>query len=129
MKNRKIPERKKRYSWLVLLTVLAWGLVGAMIVWVDPENVRDLLLPGSYLMFVVPLCLAVFLLLTIVFLSAKRAWWWTMGLVVFIYLRVYGLGTLLNGVLIVGILVCGELYVRMDKMGYTLRHASLNKKA
>ena len=116
--RRKIPERKKRYGWLVFVTVVLWLGVGLMIFLVDPENIRNLIVPGSYLIFTSIFFLAVFLLLTIMFLSAKRSLWWSFGLLIFFYLRIYGLGSILNGILIVGILVCGELYVRMGK-GYT----------
>lgn len=128
-RRRTIPERRKRYGWLVFGTIAAWAGVGLMIYFVDPDNIKDLILPGSYLLFTALFSLAVFLLLTIIFLSAKRALWWTFGLLIFLYLRINGLGSLLNGVLLVGILVCGELYIRMDKMGYTLKHAGVNKEA
>lgn len=126
-RKRAIPERRKRYGWLVFGTVTAWMGVGLMICFVDPDNIKDLIVPGGYLLFAALISLAVFLLLTIIFLSAKRALWWTFGLLIFFYLRINGLGSLLNGVLLVGILVCGELYIRMDKMGYTLKHASLGQ--
>ncbi len=126
-RRRVIPERRKRYGWLVVGTVAAWIGVGLMVYFVDPNNIKDLILPGSYLLFTTLFSLAVFLLLTIIFLSARRALWWTLGLLVFFYLRINGLGSILNGILIIGILVCGELYIRMDKMGYTLKHASVDK--
>lgn len=110
--NKKIPERRKRYGWLVLLTIFFWGIIGAMIVWVDPENVRDLVLSGSYLMFALPLSFGIFLLLTIILLSAKRALWWTLGIMIFLYLRLTGLGNWFNLVLLLGVLTSGELYVR-----------------
>jgi len=124
-RRRAIPERRKRYGWLALGTVAAWVGVGLMIYFVDPDNIKDLIIPGGYLLFTALFSLAVFLLLTIIFLSARRALWWTLGLLVFFYLRINGLGSFLNGGLIIGILVCGELYIRMDKMGYTLKHASV----
>ncbi len=124
-RRRALPERRKRYGWLVVGTVAAWVGVGLMIYFVDPDNVKDLILPGSYLLFTAILSAAVFLLLTIIFLSARRALWWTLGLLTFFYLRINGLGGPLNGMLIIGILVCGELYTRMDKLGYTLKHAGV----
>lgn len=126
-RRRAIPERRKKYGWLALGTIVSWIGVGAMIYFVDPDNIKDLIVPGSYLLFTALFSLAVFLLLTIIFLSARRALWWTFGLLIFFYLRINGLGSLLNGGLIVGILVCGELYIRMDKMGYTLKHASIDQ--
>lgn len=129
MKIKRIPERRKRYGWLVFLTLITWLGLAAIILWVDPENVRDLVIPGTYLLFSAPAGLAVFLLLTIVFLSTKRALWWTLAILVSFYLRIYGLGSALNGGMILGIFVCGEVYVRMKKMGYTHKHASINEEA
>ena len=99
-----------------------------MFLFVDPENIKNLVIPGSYLLFVLMAGLSVFLLLTIVLLSAKRALWWTAGLVVFFYLRVCGMGNLLNAVLLLGVIVCGELYGEMEKMSYTSNRASFKPK-
>ncbi len=115
VERKRIPERKKRYGWLLLITVLIWATIGAMIVFTDPENIANLVIPGSYLLFGLLLTIGIFLLLTIIFLSGKRALWWTVGVMIFVYLRLFGLGSWLNAVLIFGVLVCGELYVRFGK--------------
>ncbi len=106
----------------------AWIGVGALVYSTDPENLKNLILPGGYLLFTSLFSIAVFLLLTIIFMSTKRALWWTIGIIIFFYLKVNGLGNWLNGVLLLGVLVCGELYFRVDKMGYTLKHAGFNQK-
>ena len=108
-------ERKKRYGWLLLLTVLTLCLLLAMVLFVDPENIANLIIPGSYILFVVPFFLGLFLFLTIIFLSAKRALWWSVGIVIFLYLRIYGLGSLFNAILLIGVLICGELYISFTK--------------
>lgn len=115
VERKRIPERKKRYGWLLLITILVWATIGAVVFFADPENLADLIIPGSYLPFGILLTVGVFLLLTIVFLSGKRALWWTAGIMIFIYLRLFGLGSWLNAVLILGVLVCGELYVKFGK--------------
>lgn len=115
MERKKIPERKKRFGWLLFLTGLVWALIVAAVIWVDPENVVDLVIPGSYFLFGVLLFFGVFLFLTIIFLSAKRALWWAGGVMLFLYLRLYGLGNLFNGLLTLGVVVCGELYVRFGE--------------
>lgn len=108
-------ERKKRFGWLVFLTILVWVMIAATIVWVDPENVVDLVIPGSYFLFGALLFGGIFLFLTIVFLSAKRALWWAAGMMLFLYLRLWGLGSLFNALLTLGIIVCGELYARFGE--------------
>ncbi len=125
MERKRIPERRKRYGWLVFLTAFSWLGLAAMILLVDPENVRDLIFPGSYFIFSVPAGTALFLLLTIVFLSARKAFWWTLGLLIFFYLRIYGLGSVLNGGLLLGIFVCGEIYARKGK-AYTRNQTLIN---
>lgn len=117
MRRKKIPERRKRFGWLLFLTLLVWSLIAATIIWVDPENIVDLVIPGSYLLFGTLLFVGVFLFLTIVFLSAKRALWWAGGILLFLYLRLWGLGSLFNALLTLGIIVCGELYARFGEKG------------
>lgn len=82
-----------------------------MIYFVDPENVRDIIIPGSYLPMILLIFGGLFWFFSIVLMSAKRALRWTVGTVIFIYLRIYGLGSLLNGILIFGLLISLELYL------------------
>jgi len=56
-----------------------------------------------------------FWLLSIIFMSATRALRWTMGITLFIFLRLMQLGTVMNGVLILGLLVSWELYQMKTK--------------
>ena len=108
-------DRKKRFGWLLFLTLLVWSLIVATIVWVDPENIVDLVIPGSYFLFGILLFVGVFLFLTIIFLSSRRALWWSTGIMLFLYLRLWGLGSLFNALLTLGIIVCGELYSRFGE--------------
>lgn len=125
MRRKRIPEGKKRFGWLLFLTIFVWLLIAGMVIWVDPENVADLVIPGSYFIFGVLLFFGIFLLLAIIFLSAKRSFWWTIAIILFVYLRLLGLGNWFNVLLILGVVVCGELYI---KMRYTPRDAIVGKK-
>ena len=64
-----------------MLTI--WTLITATVIWVDPENIVDLVIPGSYFLFGALLFVGVFLFLTIIFLSARRALWWAGGIMLF----------------------------------------------
>lgn len=114
-------ERNKRYGWLVAIAAINW-LAIAWVVWrVDPETIKDFIIPGSYFPMLMLVAGGVFWLLSILFLSAARAARWTLGIMVFLLLRVLKLGTVVNGIFIVGLLVCWEVYFfKNNKSGINL---------
>lgn len=76
-----------------------------MIVFVDPQLVRDLILPGSYLPFFLLFFPTSLLSLALIFGNTKRGILAAIGLNLFLLLRIYGLGSWLNLVLITGIVI------------------------
>lgn len=115
-------ERNKRYGWLVFFAVLNW-LAIALAVWkIDPDNMANFIIPGSYLPMGILLTGGIFWLLSILTLSSVRALRWTLGIMAFVYLRVWGLGSILNGVLIFGLLIAWEVYIFKKKPRETVLH-------
>lgn len=115
-------ERNKRYEWLVFFAVLNW-LAIALVVWkMDPENMANFIVPRSYLPMGLLLTGGIFWLLSILTLSSVRALRWTLGIMIFIYLRLWGLGSILNGILILGLLVLWEVYSYNKKPKETVLH-------
>ena len=104
-------RQKKRYGWLVFFAGLNWLVIGLVVWKVDPETMKDFILPGSYLPMTLLVMGGIFWLLSILFLSSTRALRWTIGAVAFLELRVLGLGTAMNGVLILGLLISWEVYL------------------
>ncbi len=103
-------RQKKRYGWLVFFAGLNW-LAIILIVWkVDPETIKDFIIPGSYLPMTVLMMGGFFWLLSILLLSATRALRWSLGVVAFLEMRVLGLGSIMNGILILGLLATWEIY-------------------
>ena len=103
-------KNKKRYGLLVVFLVLNW-LAVAWVVWkVDPENIKNIIIPGIYLPMLILVFGALFWLFSILFLSAKMALRWTSGVCLFILLRFLDMGTILNGFLILGLLLSYEVY-------------------
>lgn len=105
------PERKKRYGILLAMLVVNWAVIIYILTRVDPEGIRDYLFPGSYLPMTVTLFGAFFWLFCVLFLSTKRALRWSLGAIFYVYLRLNGLGSFVNGVLILGILATLEYYL------------------
>ncbi len=108
-------RRKKRYGWLVFFAVINWLAIGLTIWRVDPETIRDFILPGSYLPMTLLVMGGIFWLLSILFLSASRALRWTLGVIAFLEMRFLDLGTVMNGVLILGLLISWEVYAYKSK--------------
>lgn len=103
-------KKNKRYGWLFLFTAINWLAIAYVIFKVDPETMKDFILPGSYLPMVILTAGGVFWVLSILFLSAARALRWTIGIALFLLLRLLGLGTTMNGILILGLLISWEVF-------------------
>lgn len=103
-------ERNKRYGWLILFAALNWIAIALAIWKIDPDNMANFIFPGSYLPMGVLLFGGIFWLLSILTMSSIRALRWTAGIMIFIYLRVWGLGSIFNGILILGLLSVWEVY-------------------
>ncbi len=106
----KVRNQKKRYGLLLTLLVLSWIVFGWMVWKVDPDNIKNFIVPGIYLPMLVTIFGAFFLLFSVLLLSAKRAVRWAAGFTFFVLLRFLGLGSTLNGVLILGLLFSIEIY-------------------
>ncbi len=115
-------ERNKKYGWLIFFALLNWIAI-ALTVWkIDPDNMANFLFHGSYLPMGILLTGGIFWLLSILMLSSVRALRWTLGIMMYIYLRIWGLGSILNGVLILGLLSVWEVYSYKKKPRETVLH-------
>ncbi len=85
-------------------------MLSGMMVFVDPEIVKDLIFPGLYLPFWVLFFPASFLSAAIMVADSKKGFLIGLGISSFLLLRVYGLGNFLNGLLIGGIVVTVDRY-------------------
>ncbi len=104
-------ERNKKYGWLVFFALLNWVLIAVVINKVDPENMANIIFPRSYLPMGVLLGGGIFWLLSILTLSSMRALRWTAGIMIYVYLRLWGLGSIINGVLLLALLGVWEAYL------------------
>ena len=115
-------ERNKKYGWLVFFAVVNWLAIGLSIWKIDPENMANFLFTGSYLPMGILLAGGIFWLLSILTLSSVRALRWTLGIMVYVYLRIWGLGSVFNGILIFGLLAVWEVYNYKKKPKDTVLH-------
>ena len=106
-----MKKRRKNYLPTLILIIVLWGLFLGVIFQVEPELVKNTLVPGLYLPFFLLFFPASFFSLAILLANSKRGLWVSLGLTGFLILRVYQLGNFLNGLLIVGIVVAIDKYL------------------
>lgn len=104
-------NQKKKYGPLLGLLILNWLALGWVVWRVDPESIKNFIVPNIYLPMLVLVFGALFWLFVVLFLSAKRALRWALGVTFFLLLRFLSLGSLFNGGLIFGILLAIEYYL------------------
>ena len=102
---------RKNFLPTVLFSLVAWFTVFFMIFFVDPQIVRDVPISGSYIPFFLLLFFSLFLTGSLLLSHTRRGFLFALGIVVYLYLRLFGLGHLLNTVLLFAFLLVFELAV------------------
>lgn len=103
-------RRRKNYLPTLLLTAVLWTLLALMLIFVEPELIANILIPGAYLPFFLLFFPAVFFTAALLWGNSRRGLLTAAGLTVFLLLRIFGLGNSLNLVLILGILIAVDRY-------------------
>ena len=93
-----------------ILIVVLWALLGLMLYFVEPALVKDILIPGVYLPFFLIFFPASWFTLAIIWGNTRRGLLTAIGLTLFLLLRIFHLGNVLNLVLILGILITVDRY-------------------
>lgn len=100
-----MKNQRKSYLPSLILALVLWGLLFSLVFYVEPTMVKDILFKNLYLPFFLILLPASFVILSLIFGSSKRGFLITMGLVIFLMLRIFELGNILNFSLIAGIVM------------------------
>ena len=106
-----MKKRRKNYFPTVILIVVLWSLLGVLITQIEPELIKNVLIPGLYLPLFLLLLPATFLSLAILLANTKRGLLIALGLNAFLILRIFQFGNLLNLFLIIGIIVAMDRYL------------------
>ena len=92
------------------MSITTWGLLGYMVFFIDPESVADWPVKGGYFFPGILFLVAILLLTKLILKNMWLATWWSMGITLFLYLRIFHLGNIFNGLLLIGVLICGQIY-------------------
>jgi hypothetical protein len=103
-------KRHKNYFLTFVLILIFWVITGFIVGFVEPELVRDILIPHSYLVLFAPLFLALLLTTSVLLTNTRRGLVITCGVISFLILRLHELGNLLNLILLVGLAAAVEYY-------------------
>ena len=103
-------SRRKNYLPTLILIVILWSLLGLMLFFVEPELVKNILLPGLYLPFFLLFFPAGFFSLAVILGNSRRGLLGAIGLTAWLILHLYRLDNGLNLLLILGILMAVDRY-------------------
>jgi hypothetical protein len=123
---RKLIETKKKGHGLLLATLMLWGLLGGMIFFVDPESVSDWPIKGGYFFPGIIFITSILFLLKLVLKKLWLAIWWAVGITFFVYLRIFHLGNIFNGLLLIGVLICGQIYSYIKEEDNLIKQTDAN---
>ena len=105
-----VRREKKRVLPLVMLTLLLWGALVAMVVWVDPAVIKDWPWQSVYFIFFLVWWLAWFFGLTLVLNNTRRGGLYALATTGVLMLRLIRLGNIVNVMLLVGLIVVIDFY-------------------
>lgn len=103
-KRRKTLQRRKNYYPTLLLILISWGLIAAIVYFIDPQTIGIMPLFFSIIFF------ALLLTLSIILANSKRGLIISVAAIIFLLLRFTGVGNIINLVLIIGIAISIDLF-------------------
>ncbi len=103
-RNRNLKKRGSRASKLIFALIL-WLILMLIIFFADPEK------RGAIEIFMITLFFAVFFTSSLFFKSTRRSIFITIAINSFILLKYLGVGSILNLLLIIGIVIVFEFYL------------------
>lgn len=102
-RKREINEQKNFFPSLVV-TILLWGVIGGIILLTSPANLVFIAL------FFIFLLGALTFTFSIIFNNTKRGLLYSLSIILFLIMRLFGVGNILNLLLVLGITIVLDLY-------------------
>lgn len=88
-----------------------WMVLVATFLKVDPTIVKNVIIPGVYLPVILMLSAALYLTFWLMSQSKKLSALWSSALSIFLLLRLYDMGHLLNGLLLFGVVLSAHIVI------------------
>jgi len=106
-KTEKLKEKRKRrknFFPTLIAIFISWGLAAFIVYFIEPETL------GAIPVFFLIIFFALLFIFSTIFANTRRGVITATGLVIFLILRYFGVGNILNFLLIFGITVSIEYY-------------------
>lgn len=104
IRRQKEVKLRKNFLSTFIITFLLWLGVAGIVYFIDPYK------NGATILFFLVLFFALFFTFSIIFINSRRGFVTSTGITLFITLRYFGLGNILNFFLIAGICIATEIY-------------------
>jgi len=101
---------KKNFIPTLSLAIFFWLSWGLIVWFIEPTTIKDLIIPSSYSLFFLSLGPALFFSLALICRHSRRGLSFSLAIILFLILRLLGLGNLLNLILILGSVIALEVY-------------------
>jgi len=102
--RQKKVKLRKNFLPTLFITILLWLLLAVFVNSVNPFSF------GVVFLFLVLVFLALFFTFAFLFTSTKRAVVYSIAAIIFLVLRYFGIGNVLNLLIIIGLIITIEIY-------------------
>ena len=105
-------RRGKNFLPALIIIIFLWLCFAFLILFVEPEMIKNIIIPGGYLIFLINLWLALFFTLAIILGNSLRGLLISTFIIVFLILRLFKLGNWLNFLLLAAITIAFDRYFK-----------------
>jgi hypothetical protein len=102
--RQKIIKSRKNFFPTLVITILLWLALGALVYFVEPDT------PGVIPVFFVNAFFALLFSFSTLFENSRRGLILSLAIILFLLLRYYGIGNIINFLLLAGVAFSIELY-------------------
>jgi hypothetical protein len=95
-----VKRKRRNFFPTLILIIFFWTFFVFLVFFVDPQMIKNFLIPNSYLIFFISLFFALFFTLAVIFANSKRGLIISLAIIFFLALRLHQLGNILNAILI-----------------------------
>ncbi len=103
-KRQELIKRRRNFFPTLLITIFLWGIIASVVYFIDPQ------VSGIIPLFFLLIFTTLLFTFSMIFANTRRGFLVALSSTFFLLLRYFGVGNILNLLLIVGVMITVELY-------------------